>query len=100
MWKNEYSGITQAAGNVNNPLLASTLHHLQELSAAQGAAGLLPNSSQLTLGSQFAAELNNIAAVSWPAAPNANAAWLEQVSHRFVLCFRLLSHQFHHQISH
>ncbi|VBB28185.1 unnamed protein product [Acanthocheilonema viteae] len=80
-----FSGITPAAGNVSNPLLASTLHHLQELSAAQGAAGLLPNSSQLTLGSQFAAELNNIAAVSWPAAPNANAAWLEQAKVAAIL---------------
>uniref|UniRef100_A0A0R3S3L9 DUF4211 domain-containing protein n=1 Tax=Elaeophora elaphi TaxID=1147741 RepID=A0A0R3S3L9_9BILA len=80
-----FSGITPAAGNVSNPLLASTLHHLQELSAVQGAAGLLPNSSQLTLGSQFAAELNNIAAVSWPAAPNANAAWLEQAKVAAIL---------------
>ncbi|CAG9533966.1 unnamed protein product [Cercopithifilaria johnstoni] len=80
-----FSGITPAAGNVSNPLLASTLHHLQELSAAQGAAGLLPNSSQLTLGSQFAAELNNIAAVSWPAAPNANTTWLEQAKVAAIL---------------
>ncbi|VDK82303.1 unnamed protein product [Litomosoides sigmodontis] len=80
-----FSGITPSAGNVSNPLLASTLHHLQELSAAQGAAGLLPNSSQLTLGSQFAAEFNNIAAVSWPAAPNANAAWLEQAKVAAIL---------------
>ncbi|EFO26231.2 hypothetical protein LOAG_02257 [Loa loa] len=80
-----FSGITPAAGNVSNPLLASTLHHLQELSAAQGAAGLLPNSSQLSLSSQFAAELNNIAAVSWPAAPNANAAWLEQAKVAAIL---------------
>uniref|UniRef100_A0A8R1TVQ9 DUF4211 domain-containing protein n=1 Tax=Onchocerca volvulus TaxID=6282 RepID=A0A8R1TVQ9_ONCVO len=80
-----FSGITPATGNVNNPLLASTLHHLQELSAVQGAAGLLPNSSQLTLGSQFAAEFNNIAAVSWPATPNANAAWLEQAKVAAIL---------------
>ncbi|KAK6109810.1 hypothetical protein QQG55_37450 [Brugia pahangi] len=80
-----FSGIAPAAGNVSNPLLASTLHHLQEFSAAQGAAGLLPNSSQLTLGSQFAAELNNIAAVSWPAAPNANTAWLEQAKVAAIL---------------
>uniref|UniRef100_A0A915Q837 DUF4211 domain-containing protein n=1 Tax=Setaria digitata TaxID=48799 RepID=A0A915Q837_9BILA len=80
-----FSGITPSAGNVSNPLLASTLHHLQELSAAQGAASLLPNSSQLTLGTQFAAELNNIAAVSWPAAQNANAAWLEQAKVAAIL---------------
>ncbi|VDP12095.1 unnamed protein product [Onchocerca flexuosa] len=49
------------------------------------AAGLLPNSSQLTLGSQFAAEFNNIAAVSWPATPNANAAWLEQAKVAAIL---------------
>uniref|UniRef100_A0A1I8E9T0 DUF4211 domain-containing protein n=1 Tax=Wuchereria bancrofti TaxID=6293 RepID=A0A1I8E9T0_WUCBA len=80
-----FSGIAPAAGNVSNPLLASTLHHLQEFSAVQGAAGLLPNSSQLTLGNQFAAELNNIAAVSWPAAPNANTAWLEQAKVAAIL---------------
>ncbi|KAM3726733.1 Proline-rich protein [Dirofilaria immitis] len=80
-----FSGITPAAGNVSNPLLASTLHHLQELSVAQGTAGLLPNSSQLTLGTQFAAELNNIAAVSWPPAPNANTAWLEQAKVAAIL---------------
>ncbi|VDN03231.1 unnamed protein product [Thelazia callipaeda] len=66
------------AGTVSNPLLASTLHHLQELSVVQGATGLLPNSSQLTLSNQFATEFNNIAAVSWPTPPNANSAWFEQ----------------------
>ncbi|VDK44073.1 unnamed protein product [Anisakis simplex] len=72
-----FTGITSPAGNVSNPLLMSTLHHLQGLSAAGSAAALLPSTPQLTLGGQFASEFNNIATMGWPA-QNASAAWFEQ----------------------
>lgn len=71
-----FTGIASPAGNVSNPLLMSTLHHLQGLSAAGGTT-LLPSSSQLALGGQFASEFNNIAAMGWPS-QNASAAWFEQ----------------------
>ncbi|VDM23913.1 unnamed protein product [Toxocara canis] len=71
-----FTGITSPAGNVSNPLLMSTLHHLQGLSAA-GSAALLPSTPQLALGGQFASEFNNIAAMGWPA-QNPSAAWFEQ----------------------
>uniref|UniRef100_A0A915BAA0 DUF4211 domain-containing protein n=1 Tax=Parascaris univalens TaxID=6257 RepID=A0A915BAA0_PARUN len=71
-----FTGITSPAGNVSNPLLMSTLHHLQGLSAA-GSAALLPSTSQLALGGQFAPEFNNIATMGWPT-QNASAAWFEQ----------------------
>lgn len=71
-----FTGIASPAGNVSNPLLMSTLHHLQGLSAAGGAT-LLPSTSQLALSGQFASEFNNIAAMGWPS-QNASAAWFEQ----------------------
>lgn len=55
----------------------STLQHLQGLSNS-GNTTLLPGTSQLKLGTQFASEFNNIAAMGWPA-QNTNTSWFEQV---------------------
>lgn len=71
-----FSGIGSQSRNVSNPLLMSTLHHLQGFTASGGAT-LLPNSSSLTINGHFANEFGAIANMGW-SSQNPSSVWLEQ----------------------
>ncbi|KAH7732046.1 CBN-EOR-2 protein [Aphelenchoides avenae] len=61
-------------GNTNNdtaPLLMSTLQQLSSLSGSAGATGMMPSTTQIALGNQFASGIGNM---PW----NTQSSWLDQ----------------------